>query len=369
MTAQRGGAIPSLTGLRFLGALAVFVFHLYAYFPLRGGAGGELARYLFAFAPSWLAFFFLLSGFVLTWSWLPGDRASAIWRRRAARIFPSHLLTWLATAAALAVAGGHALDPGAVLPGLFLVQAWVPDEQVYFAVNTPAWSLSCEVAFYAAFPVLAVLLSRVGERWLWPAALLCLSGVFAVSVLATQLPATLAPWALWVFPGSRMLEFVLGMVLARIVRAGRWIDIGLPTATALVLVGYGVSMVVQSPLLFAVTTVAPLAVLIPAAATADLTGRSSPWRSPAMIWLGVRSYAFYLTHLMVIRAAAWLVDGRALSPVFAVTGALAVLAVAIGSAWCLHAGVERPMARRLAARGAREPVGARPAVAEAPTRS
>lgn len=56
--------LDSLTSLRWWAALAVFFFHVRNIVPLPGVVG-ELARY----GNFGVAFFFILSGFVLTWSW------------------------------------------------------------------------------------------------------------------------------------------------------------------------------------------------------------------------------------------------------------------------------------------------------------
>src|SRR5205823_4161936 len=46
--------------------------------------------------------------------------------------------------------------------------------------------------------------------------------VWLVPVAAQLLPAADRYWAVWVFPLARLPEFVAGMLLARIVREGRW---------------------------------------------------------------------------------------------------------------------------------------------------
>jgi peptidoglycan/LPS O-acetylase OafA/YrhL len=38
---------------------------------------------------------------------------------------------------------------------IFLLQAWHPDIKVVFALNSPAWSISVEMFFYAMFPLLS----------------------------------------------------------------------------------------------------------------------------------------------------------------------------------------------------------------------
>ncbi|MFE2758203.1 acyltransferase family protein [Actinosynnema sp. NPDC059335] len=222
--------LPSLTGLRFLAAFVVFGFHLHAGGLFDGtGAEGVLAA-VFGQGATGVGFFFLLSGFVLTWSARPGVPARVALRRRAARVLPNHVVVWLVVFAGLAWAGGASVLTG--LLGLVLLQAWVPVQSVYFGVNTPAWSLSCEAAFYTAFGWLLGLVDRIPPRRLRWAAGGLMAAVVAVPAVALPMPAGLEYWFVYVFPVTRALEFVLGMVLARVVRAGRWVGRGRAPAGA-----------------------------------------------------------------------------------------------------------------------------------------
>jgi peptidoglycan/LPS O-acetylase OafA/YrhL len=84
------------------------------------------------------------------------------------------------------------------------------------------------------------------------------------------------------------------------------------------------------------------ALLIPAGATADLRGERCFWRQPVLVRRGELSFAFYMVHLLVLRAALRLPDTLTHHTAFAA----AVLAAALGCAWLLERGVEVP-ARRL----------------------
>src|SRR5919107_1067497 len=77
-------SLPSLTGLRWMAALLVFGLHVHN-FGWFGGTGGRLVSWAFGAGATGVSFFFVLSGFVLTWSARPRDRALAFWRRRVAR--------------------------------------------------------------------------------------------------------------------------------------------------------------------------------------------------------------------------------------------------------------------------------------------
>ncbi|XVS66751.1 acyltransferase family protein [Actinosynnema sp. CA-299493] len=336
--------LPSLTGLRFLAAFVVFGFHLHAG-GLFAGTGAEgVLEAVFGQGATGVGFFFLLSGFVLTWSARGGVPAGVGLRRRAARVLPNHVVVWVVVFAGLAWLGGVSVLAGVL--GLFLLQAWVPVQSIYFGVNTPAWSLSCEAAFYTAFAWLLALVDRVPRTRLWALAIGLMAAVVLVPVIALPLPADLEYWFVYVFPVTRALEFVLGMALARIVRAGLWIRLPLWGAGALAVAGYVVSGHLPGTFGFVAGTVVPLALLIPAAATADLTGSRSPWRGRTAVFLGEISFAFYLVHQVVMRLA------EAFGPhdvgLGGATGvAVALLACSLVLAWLLHRLVERPAQRRL----------------------
>lgn len=87
--------LPALTGLRFFAAFGVLIFHYGNpqrwYLPLRVATGrGEMGVVLF----------FLLSGFVLGYTYFPAARAGTFQRRgfwvaRLARIYPVYLAAFL----------------------------------------------------------------------------------------------------------------------------------------------------------------------------------------------------------------------------------------------------------------------------------
>src|SRR3712207_2880383 len=87
-------ALPSLTGMRFVAAFMVFCGHAMAE-NLFGDDSVNRALVNPALAGSFtgVSFFFVLSGFVLTWSARDDDTKRRFWRRRFWRIYPVHLVT------------------------------------------------------------------------------------------------------------------------------------------------------------------------------------------------------------------------------------------------------------------------------------
>ena len=159
---------PALTGLRFFLALWVILHHLTGPGQKLEATALLLPHGLFTLIRGGyqaVTTFFVLSGFVLTRSY-----AATLWNQRntlryalgrAARVYPVYLLS-LAVVAPFILADQTPDKAGYVAAHLLLVQAWLGAIPVNW--NTPAWSLSCEMFFYAVFPLAALFIRRANWR-------------------------------------------------------------------------------------------------------------------------------------------------------------------------------------------------------------
>ncbi|MEU6094310.1 acyltransferase [Streptomyces sp. NPDC047079] len=358
-SAERGTRprLTSITGVRFFAAFMVFLFHIAISSPFadRGVSDGLFTVFSKA---GWagVSFFFILSGFILTWSARPQDSVRSFWRRRVTKVVPNHLVTYAVTM--VLYAGATVTGTTAVL-NLLLLQPWVPDEAVYFSVNHPSWSLGCELIFYLLFPLLHRWLARIAAHRLWWCAATLMGVIITLpavlSAVVPSEPSIMAPdkaapalafWLVYIFPLTRVLDFVLGIVMARIVLERRWIGVG-PLLPAVLFVACYIGSL-YLPALYALTaaTVVPLALLIPAVATVDIRARKTWLGCRTLQWLGEVSFAFYLVHWPVLTYGRHLLgEQRQYSlPVgiglIVLCGALSMLL-----AWLLYMGVERPAMR------------------------
>jgi peptidoglycan/LPS O-acetylase OafA/YrhL len=352
MTGPREALLP-LTSLRFVAALLVFSWHCV---PTRRIA------VTFSFGYLGVAFFFLLSGFILTYRYhehfrdgLRVEAVRAFYAARVARVYPLHLATMPIAIAGLIAFGTSPLwnDAGAgtrlqaIAAQAALVQSWIPAGPIYFGANGPAWSISVEALFYAAFPLLAFGLQRAlraarPHHVLWCAGALWLVGL---AVLWPQ-HAAVDDWRWYVFPPSRLLDFVVGMMVGlafvRSSARGRWplraTSMEILTLAALALLVY-VSPFVPLPVRFSAWVMPAWAALI--FVFAHQGGAFSRLLShPAAVRLGEISFAFYLCHLAVVMAAERVGWERPfmLPLAFGVTLALSFV---------LYHVVERPMRQRV----------------------
>ncbi|WP_236792326.1 acyltransferase [Amycolatopsis sp. GM8] len=344
--------------MRFIAAFMVFACHACSMAYFHADVDAALLPYVFGSGWSGVEFFFILSGFVLTWSARDDDQLRRFWRRRFVKIYPNHLLTW-AVAVVLALWAGEAVTTGRVLPSLFLVHTWFPDLTVITSINVPSWSLSCELLFYLSFPLLLRLVRKIRPNRLW----LC-AGVVAATIMILPLfadyllPGTptlpgqhmslVQNWFLVSFPPVRVLDFTLGILMARIVQTGKWIRLPMSAAVLLLVVGC-VFEVLLFPTVYGLTApvVIPLALVIAAGATADVERKPSLVRGKVMVWLGEISFAMYLVHFLVLKYVHDALGAdRTWDTPIAVLIIVGLLGLTIFISWLMYTFVERPSMRR-----------------------
>ncbi|WP_051967627.1 acyltransferase family protein [Kitasatospora mediocidica] len=349
MSSSSRARLPSLTGLRFWAALLVVLYHLSRQLgPLPGI--GPLVWY----GRSGVTFFFVLSGFVLAWTYDAAEvGAVRFYRRRLARIWPLHALTTALSLAAYAAIGAT-VPVGAALWSLLLVHPWVQD--LAKGGNPASWSLGDEAWFYLLLPGLLALLRGRARLWL-PLALLCAAAGPALWWSGSLTHDTaLRWWLLDYLPLSRTPQFVLGVLAGLAVRRGR-----LPRLRArwwaAALVGWHLLLVPWSQAAgddrwygpYSAAQLGPavlFAGLITAVAQRDLARAPGLLGSRWAVRLGHWSYAWYLVQEIVLRL--WLHRFGQPSPGPATAAVwLLLTALTLAVAALLHHTVEVPCERRL----------------------
>lgn len=218
-----------LTGLRFIAALQVLVFHCTRW---SSWSGHPFARNIAASGYVAVSAFFVLSGFILTYAHAgrdarPLDRRN-FYANRFARIYPAYgfalaLIAPFFIHHTLRVDGVLVFLKGAIAVPT-LVQAWIPS--LAMAWNPPAWSLSVEAFFYVLFPLVAPALVACRPSTAVSLAALCYASCLLVPLVYLGLspdglaPATHESMAFWLNalrynPAVRFPEFVIGILLGR----------------------------------------------------------------------------------------------------------------------------------------------------------
>ena len=207
-----GAHLAALTGVRFVFALFVVLFH-----QRHGFAGAPLfVQRILEYGNIGVNLFFVLSGFVLAYNYFR-DRDGRLPIRdflvaRFARIYPVYLLAVILFAPA-GLSGRIDGPIDDLFSAIFLVQTWTGQ----MSWNTPGWSLSAEAVFYLLFPLVLLLMARLRAAGL----VLSMTVVWLVGLIPPVL------WVLGIIPEEhrwlvsynplfRLPEFVMGVAAGRV---------------------------------------------------------------------------------------------------------------------------------------------------------
>lgn len=343
--------LPALTGLRIVAAVMVYLSHLRQPTDIPHRLGTFMSS-----GYTGVTLFFVLSGFLLTLHHrdMPLSSAPRFWWARLARIYPLYAAV-LAYVVVLMLRDGVALHD--LSAHVLLLQAWYGNVLVAYGYIGPAWSLSVEVAFYLAFPVLVLAARRLRLGTATAtvlgvaAALLAAAWWFRARGELTRLdPASAHRW-LYQSPVARIGDFVIGMALAVIYRSVVGRRHAAVVGRCLAVTGALVTAVLMSMgrLLYTAWSWDAMYILPVSAIVLGLAlGGSRVLGSGPIVAAGAASYAFYLIHTVVMTglgADEW-ADMGARSLVAQVAILLLVLALSVG----LHHMVEQPAHRWLRAR-------------------
>lgn len=324
--------VASLTGLRGIAALFVFVFH-YGYFnpgirlDLSVPVIGKALQFPLGFGFAGVDLFFVLSGFLLT---LPFARATLAdakhpplahyYKRRLLRVFPAYY----AQLAIILVVGGWFVTwtpPGGVplLAHLFMFFniGWNPVRPMVGLW----WTLPVELSFYLLLPFIASFMRPV--RWLiflaagvslsmlyrvWSADHFAASPEGSVFLAASHLPGSLPEFLL----GASAAILVQKFDLQSIKRPAAWLlDSMFLMSVVLVNLWFWYVMLPYGSIFWSghwSMVVAPVALGLPL----SLMVISLYWGSrigrllfanPVIYFLGLISYSLYLWHFVVLQQA------------------------------------------------------------------
>jgi peptidoglycan/LPS O-acetylase OafA/YrhL len=315
--------VPQLTFTRYVAALIVVFFHF------GGGVGADPGSWLGVLrqGPAMVAYFFVLSGFILATVYgAPADAAARrkFWIARFARIYPVYLLALVITLV-LVAGSGERISRSAALLQATLLQAWVPNR--IGMLNYPGWSLSVEAFFYAVFPGLAWLLFRIGTSRVVAIA----GALWLVSWVAGEAGERLAPRTGWAFdfwhynPLLHLNSFVVGVAAGVVMRRhrdallqSRWIVGGGALAlwfgalfVAVLFFAGQVALARVTGLALATDRglLAPLFAVSIVGLALDRSRIANALAAPPLVMLGEASYSVY-----ILQAPLWALYRPALGP-------------------------------------------------------
>ena len=293
--------LDQLTGLRYFAALLVFLSH-----SSWDGSDQTLTQ-VFESGYVGVSFFFVLSGFILSYSYkqkILGNGLSFLKYAllRLARLTPLHFLTALPFVALAFYKADVSLLK--IVINLSYLQSWIPNSTYYFSFNAPSWSLSNEMFFYICFFPLIFLNTRNIVKI---TVLLLTVVIVSALVMETVFPGksvfgeySLAHWMFYIFPGFRLLDFLAGMLLFKVWQGGfRLPSWSVAPSYVLLIVAMYYAKSIPEPFRYSLYFL-PVIVVFFYAHLTENTGIARFFSTKILVLLGNASFAFYLIHQRLI---------------------------------------------------------------------
>lgn len=209
--------IVSLQALRALAFLGIFTSHCGSKSAL--GAWG-------------VSVFIILSGFLMYVNYKDKPLKSSLANNiqfsinKIKKLYPLHILTMI-LAIPFMLWGlylNHStenifLHIGALVLNTFLLQTWIPIEEVSFSLNSVSWYLSLCLFLYFSFPFLMNIIKRFNSK---KKAIFTMIGVYVTQILIAILLCVLNvsgemySWFTYILPPFRMGDFFIGCCLGYI---------------------------------------------------------------------------------------------------------------------------------------------------------
>ena len=297
--------ICTLQSLRFVFIILVVLSH---YIGPSFDFGGECG----------VSFFFILSGFVLSIAYSEKISKESFctkffFKKQLIKIYPLHIITFIIMFV-LDIRLDKYCDPVAVIANLLLLQSWVPANSFYFVANSPSWFLCDILFFYLVFSSLNKHILRADKRKLLYISIIVL--LLYICLMAV-LPSHLVNPILYANPLTRLLDFIIGIILFKLYIS----DKGIALKDKLVKKSsFVVSSMEFSLILLIVVTAIVYPHLQPRVRTVSIFWLSIPLtifffalsdqskgvvsrflQGKTMLWLGNISFCLYIIHAPVLR--------------------------------------------------------------------
>lgn len=297
--------LPALTGLRFVAAIWVVVYHIGVHWrtglmPASGPVQATLYP-LISMGGNAVGLFFVLSGFILTYIYLAPDGRMRVAlrvfaRARFSRLYPIYL-TCLGIALAPLLWSAHAATAAgkvfSIVTALVMLQAW--SNQSNGAIDPPAWSLSAEMYFYAVFPIAGFAVVRLARRHPWIVFTSLWIGCVALQSFAYGHFSD-GSFVVWHIPFIRLPEFLCGCALARVYAVHPNIMRGRSLLAVAITLGGIFVVCASAPLQNIPGLLVPCWAFLILAATTESDETTGWLASAPLVLLGQASYALYLVH-------------------------------------------------------------------------
>ena len=303
--------IKPLTSIRMLFAVFVFLSHLS--FLDNSNTYSKMFNNIFSEGFLGVSFFFILSGFILTYNYDSRFSKKSISKKsfyiaRFARIYPMHFVTMIIAFILSFIVGNN---DNYLLQNSLLIQSFYNNKDIFFSLNAPSWSISDEMFFYMVFPF--ILFFNINIRVF---ILLILTAV--ILYLNIYLDYDSQHYWLYISPIFRFADFLLGVILYSIYKYtrvkfkninGTILEV---LSTFVFILFFAYHNYLDISYRYSIYYWLPMFLIILAFAVSGSSEKEGFFSkilcNNYLVWLGEISFCFYLLHLIVIRVISFIMN-------------------------------------------------------------
>jgi len=305
--------LPALTSLRFFFAFVVFLSHLR--FLRANEAYKEIYDNYFEEGFLGVSFFFILSGFIITYNYfdkIVEKRISyrVFFLRRLFRVYPLHFLTLILSLISFINSDKHhEFFYIHFVLNIFLLHSFIPSSAFYFSLNNVSWSISNELFFYSLAPKAIRILNGISKNIIFFLFLfvIILGFIFVSLFLSLDFHRGINHAIVYVNPFFRFMDFILGMLLCKLYYEGKRITFiqrnsSLIQISSIVLFSlfFSFHLIVDVTFRYSVYYWIPMLAIIFSFSFSN-GFFAYTLKNRILVYLGEISFAFYLLHFLVIR--------------------------------------------------------------------
>ena len=286
--------------LRGIATIGIFIHHI----SWRCG----ICNYIFsAFGDCFVAFFFILSGFLSTKSQQESGNADALTIKSVAhhiiskisKLYPMYLLCYIL---ALTMSDSFEYIPTKVLLlNATMLQSWIPYPSLYFSVNSVSWFVSAIMFCHLLLLPVLKLMNKYSKVF-WTAAILVYITYF---IVIQYIPEEMTLPIIYINPLMEFPAFLFGIISFHIFnKASRYTSHNIGAAQLICWLALIASLAlcchVHPRYVFASYWWLVWGALIIVTAKASMQKSSSCIAAKAMILMSKISYPFFMLHTIVI---------------------------------------------------------------------
>lgn len=210
--------IKSLYGLRAIFAAFIFIHH--AQDLWQNSKFVSLWTDYLTYFYSGLTFFFILSGFILTYNYIHFFEKRLdisifkFYLKRIIKIYPIHIITLILSFKVIDI---YSFNWTKLLTHIFLSQSFTANPYYYFYFNSLAWFLSDLMLFYLLFPFILRLISKINLNYHYKIVglILITLAYLAIYILITGKTSNIH-YFYYIAPYVRIIDFMTGIIIGLI---------------------------------------------------------------------------------------------------------------------------------------------------------